>query len=242
MIRQQWTLEQSAPEAGAPPQAHPVAGRSGGPAGAGPLWDEDGDLPLMPTQQQGAGAARRPTELDHQEFQAMVDRWSSPLLSYLRHLCGELQDAEDLLQETFLKAWEQRAALRDPRAVRSWLFTVAGNTWRRQHRAGPRSRSGPLLPLPDDMQAAPQAPPWSDTLLKALAELSADERRIVLLTGRHGYTLPEAAALVGCSAAAGGKRWQRGCRRLAEILGRRPTDTRGDGRHAGAAGGKEGRP
>ncbi|HQZ72678.1 MAG TPA: RNA polymerase sigma factor [Anaerolineae bacterium] len=241
MVRQHGSIEQSPSGAAATAHALRVSRGTPTPAGTEPLWDDDGGRWPVAPPGQGAAAAQRPTGLSDAEVNALVRRWTPALLSYLHHLCGALQDAEDLLQETFLKAWEHGGAMRDPAAARSWLFSVAGNLYRRQLRAGPRLRSGPALPLREDLEAGPEAPPWSDTLLQALAALSADERQILLLTSRHGFTLPEAAALVGCSAAAGGKRWQRGCSHLAANLRQLTSDTSGDDRQAGSAGRKDGR-
>jgi RNA polymerase sigma-70 factor (ECF subfamily) len=60
-------------------------------------------------------------------MQALYDAYSEPLLRYLRSLTfGEMQKAEDLLQETMLQAWRHRHELApDVSALRPWLFTVA---------------------------------------------------------------------------------------------------------------------
>ena len=75
---------------------------------------------------------------------------------------------------------------------------------------------------------------------RALAELSADDRLVILLVSVHGFALPEAAELLGLGEAAATKRWQRARYRLTDGLRRQDDDASGEGRQAGAAGGKDG--
>lgn len=49
---------------------------------------------------------------------------------FARRLTGNQNDAEDLTQATLLRAWQDRARLRDPGAAKSWLFAIAANLWR----------------------------------------------------------------------------------------------------------------
>jgi RNA polymerase sigma factor (sigma-70 family) len=137
------------------------------------------------------------------------------LLHYLFDLTGDRAMAEDLCQDCFAAAWRHRAQLRDPAKGRSWLFAIASNAARAQFR-----RDGVLLRQTTAMANAVRAlPQWempeSDLdLRRALASLAPEDRDVVLLVGYQGYTIPEAAALMGLGAEAAGKRWQRACVRL----------------------------
>lgn len=232
MIRLGWTVLPSVPRAVPPPRADRER------AAAPPLWDEDRPPRPTPAGDAAGPEGAAPPGLSLEAYLAVVDRWHRGLLHYLCRLCGQRQQAEDLLQETFLLAWERRTAFRDPGAVRSWLFTVAGNLHRQQHRRDPRPGARQLVALSADL-VAPDAPPWSDSLQRALAELSADDRQVLLLVAVQGFTLPEAAALLGVGEAAATKRWQRARYRLADALGRQDGDLRGEGRQAGVAGRKD---
>lgn len=66
---------------------------------------------------------------DEQALAALYDRWAGPLLAFLERMCRDRAQAEDLVQEVFLRVW--RAAGRyEPRARYStWLFQVARNAW-----------------------------------------------------------------------------------------------------------------
>lgn len=71
-------------------------------------------------------------------FSALVDRFESRVISYLLRRTGRLEDARDLAQETFLRAWERRATFRPSEPVAPWLFTIASrlatDAWRKRSR------------------------------------------------------------------------------------------------------------
>jgi RNA polymerase sigma-70 factor (ECF subfamily) len=75
-----------------------------------------------------AGAATNAAlVVDHDEF----ERLAEPLVPVLRLHCyrlvGSLEDAEDMVQETFVRAWRNRERLRDEAGARPWLFRIATN-------------------------------------------------------------------------------------------------------------------
>lgn len=141
------------------------------------------------------------------------------LLHYLFDLTGDRAQAEDLCQDCFAAAWRHRAQLRDPAKGRSWLFAIASNVARAQFRRDEVLRRqtaalvGSVRALPDW-----ETPECDLDLRHALATLAPEDRDVVLLVGYQGYTIPEAAALMGLGAEAAGKRWQRACVRLNQAL------------------------
>lgn len=58
------------------------------------------------------------------QFEAMVNAYSKDLYRYGIWLTKDAHVAEDLVQETFLRAWKAMDQLKDPKAVKSWLFTI----------------------------------------------------------------------------------------------------------------------
>jgi RNA polymerase sigma-70 factor (ECF subfamily) len=66
-------------------------------------------------------------------FESLVRAYSAELYRYGYWLCRDRFVAEDLVQETFARAWSARASLRDDRAVRSWLYTILRNEHARLH-------------------------------------------------------------------------------------------------------------
>jgi RNA polymerase sigma-70 factor (ECF subfamily) len=144
-------------------------------------------------------STRRTT--DDAFIRALYDQHAGPLLGYaLRLTAGDRQRAEDVVQETLLRAWRHPEALeRGPDAVRPWLFTVARNIAVDAYRAR-RARppeTGPealeIIAVDDDVDRALEA--WQVT--GALASLSLDHRRVLIETYYRGRSVAEAAAELG---------------------------------------------
>lgn len=77
----------------------------------------------------------------HQQFEALVNALSTPLFRYAYWLCKNRSTAEDLVQETFARAWRSLDSLKDENAAKSWMFTII----RREHaRLYERKRPEPM--------------------------------------------------------------------------------------------------
>lgn len=154
-------------------------------------------------------------------YAALVDAHAAAVLRYLYGVVGSLPAAEDLAQETFLRAWAHRDALRDPERARSWLFSIAANAARRHLRR--RGRFG-WLPIEALRGTAARAievegrDPTAITLERALGALGEADRQLVLLVGLEGFTVGQAAELLGLSPEAAKKRWQRACARVRTMV------------------------
>ena len=65
---------------------------------------------------------------DTSAFDVLYQRFYTPIHLYLAHMLGDDEEGDDLAQETFLKAWQRLAALRDGARFDSWLYRIATNT------------------------------------------------------------------------------------------------------------------
>lgn len=114
-------------------------------------------------------------------------------------------EAEDLTQETFLQAWRHRARLRDPRAARAWLFSIAVNLWRSRLRR--KGRSEQAAELPDEPGPRPANLPEEDLVAQedvrrvreAIDALPARQREVVYLHACEALPLREIAGVLGIS-------------------------------------------
>jgi RNA polymerase sigma-70 factor (ECF subfamily) len=97
------------------------------------------------------------------EFAALTEPFRHELQVHCYRLLGSLQDAEDIVQETMLRAWQKRGALRDHSALRAWLYKIATNTCLDELRRRPK-RSLPALVIPGSRTAALPAPPTGDPI------------------------------------------------------------------------------
>lgn len=118
--------------------------------------------------------ARRAQAGGREAFDALVDRHGPGLLAFLRRLTGRPEEALDLFQETFLRAYRNLPGLREPERFRSWLASIAVNLARKQFAR--RGREGRLA-LEPDMDAV--LPPGA-AAAPALEQLEAGERRAAL--------------------------------------------------------------
>lgn len=155
-----------------------------------------------------------------ESYSALVEPHLDALYGYCRSLTDRAQDAEDLLQEVLVRGLKAHRALRDERAARSWLFTIATNTWRDHHRARGRQVSTVSLDAPRDGRdgddfslfetlAVEDPFPYSDQLHLDFLRLfrSADVQSVfrtmtpvhrlpLILTTVHGFSCKEAAAIL----------------------------------------------
>ena len=80
-------------------------------------------------------------------FNLLVSRWEKRLFNYAFRLTGNREDALDVCQDTFLKAFQQLDRLQDPSRFAGWLFTIARNYCLAHFRtgsAGPRMAKDPI--------------------------------------------------------------------------------------------------
>jgi RNA polymerase sigma-70 factor (ECF subfamily) len=75
-----------------------------------------------------------------------LEDWAPRVYRFALRVTADAHAAEDLTQDTFLRAWPARARLRDERALRVWLFRIAANLWRDRLRRdrSPIARAGLL--------------------------------------------------------------------------------------------------
>jgi RNA polymerase sigma-70 factor (ECF subfamily) len=80
---------------------------------------------------------------DPAEFGRLLEPYRRELLAYCYRFLGSPLDAEDLVQETMLRAWRRRDTFNQPVSFRAWLYKIASNTFLSDRRK--RSREDPLM-------------------------------------------------------------------------------------------------
>jgi RNA polymerase sigma-70 factor (ECF subfamily) len=89
---------------------------------------------------------------DSAVFSSLIEPYRRELHVHCYRLLGSLQDAEDLVQETLLRAWQHFEAFKGYASLRTWLYTIATNACldtlkKRQPRTLPAAASPPMNPL-----------------------------------------------------------------------------------------------
>lgn len=129
-------------------------------------------------------------------------------------------DADDLVQETLIKAWSNREKFEPGTNLRAWLFTILRNTYyttvlrrRREVRDESGEYAGALkTPATQDWSVAMHA------LQVALQKLPAEHREALILVGAAGLSYEEAAEICGCALGTIKSRVNRARARLLKIM------------------------
>ena len=132
-----------------------------------------------------------------------LEEWAPRVYRFALRLCDDPHAAEDLTQETLLRAWRYRTRLREPRAGAVWLLRITANLWRDRLRRG-RCRVDRAVPLQDD---APSRTPGPEQLaskreelrraLDALGELPPRQREVLYLSACEGLSTAEIGEILG---------------------------------------------
>jgi len=159
-----------------------------------------------------------------EEIETAFKRNRPALLRYLYAWTGRVQDAEDLLGDTFVQAWRYRGRIASPDA---WIFTVARRCATRLLIR--RRREGEVDEIEHDGDgakdiAAGAVAPRTDALdatapeMVVLFALRAADREILELHGREGRPMCEVAMILGIDEPAAWQRWQRARKRYFALL------------------------
>ena len=137
---------------------------------------------------------------DRQAFGRLVERYWDRLYRWLYHLTRDRHQAEDLVQETFLKVLAALDSFRPGSNFRAWLFRIGHNNFVNLKRAERRTGH----PLPEDVAGSPvAAPPEAAAdrealrvVAKAVAELPVEFRSALILRADEGLSFREVAAVL----------------------------------------------
>ena len=141
----------------------------------------------------------------------------SELNGWLRRRLGNPAEADDLLQDLFVKALRQGERFCSVRNARAWLFEVARNTLADKLRV-----ARDTVQLPEDLAASPEEVDTVDSLTaclpRVLSELSAEDREAITLCDLQGMAQAEFAIARGLSLSAAKSRVQRARQRLKQRM------------------------
>ena len=142
-----------------------------------------------------AEAVERVRAGDVEAYRVLVERHWRGVLAVLRQRLGNSADVEDLLQETFVRAYERLGQLREPRKFRLWLLRIAtklcADLRRRRREVVPGEESLRMLV---ESQSSRNARPRPDTdVLDAVDALPQKYREVVMLRFLGGMTCKEIA-------------------------------------------------
>jgi RNA polymerase sigma-70 factor, ECF subfamily len=183
-----------------------------------------------------------------EDFTTLTGRFRGELLAHCYRMLGSAEEAEDLVQETYLRAWRSYDGFEGRSSVRTWLYRIATNVCltaieRRGRRPLPSGLGGAaedpqaqlvsapevpwLQPFPDPLLAGGYEDPAAVTVTRtgirlafvaALQHLSARERAVLILRDVLDYPAAEAADLLGTTTTAVNSGLRRARAQLAHAL------------------------
>jgi RNA polymerase sigma-70 factor (TIGR02960 family) len=202
----------------------------------------DGHQPMSNVEQDPVIAAAKAG--DEAAFATLVERHRRELHVHCYRMLGSFDEAEDLVQETFLRAWRSRATFEGGPGFRAWLYRIATNASldairlrsRRVASLGSFAEVPWLQPYPDQLldEVAPSdAEPDAVVVARETIELTflaviqllpPQQRAVLILRDVLDWSAAEAAALLDTTAAAVNSALQRARATLREQLPERPAD------------------
>lgn len=150
---------------------------------------------------------------DHDAFESLVRTHGGRLLSVARRFLGSNEDAEDAVQETFIKAFKAIRTFEERAQLHTWLHRIVVNTALmklRERRRKPQESIDDLLPtFTEDGHQTTESREWSDALLErketasmvrqAIARLPEQHRTVLVLRDIEERDTAETAAILGTS-------------------------------------------
>lgn len=144
---------------------------------------------------------RTRSDSDKRAFKRQLTEVIPHLRAFARGLCGRPDMADDLVQETLLKAWAAQERFEPGTSMRAWTFVILRNAYltdmRRNRFRGEYDESVAerILTAP----AAQEEPMHLSDMHRALLTLPPERREALLLVGAGGFSYEEAADICGCA-------------------------------------------
>jgi RNA polymerase sigma-70 factor (ECF subfamily) len=142
------------------------------------------------------------------------------LRAFAVSLSGNPDRADDLVQETLVKAWSNIGSFIEGTNLPAWLFTILRNIYYSDYRKRRREVADPEGAMAAKLAIAPAQNGHMDLLdfHAALQKLPNDQREALILIGASGLSYEEAAGICGCAVGTMKSRVNRARNRLAELL------------------------
>jgi RNA polymerase sigma-70 factor, ECF subfamily len=143
------------------------------------------------------------------------------LRAFAFSLCGNHDRADDLVQETLLKAWSHVDSFQEGTNLRAWLFTILRNSYFSEMRKRRREVEDVDGKKAESLSIAPAQQGHLDLqdVRKALDMMPPDQREALVLVGGAGMTYEEAAQIARCAVGTMKSRVNRSRAKLASLLG-----------------------
>ncbi len=166
-----------------------------------PSFSKNGRIENAPADSGDAEAIRATLRGERQAFARLVEKYQRPLYAMLRRLVRQHEDADDLLQECFLRAFQHLEEFEVSRPFYPWLYRIALNlalsSMRRRKWQLPMESLDLLSSGEEDPEKSIAASEFHVALERAIAKLPAEQRTILLLRTREDMSYQELSQTLG---------------------------------------------
>lgn len=169
--------------------------------------------------------ATRAGEGDEEAFAILVRRHSLPLLAMAFHTLGNVQDAEDAVQDAFISAWRRLPEFRHASTFSTWMYRITVNRCLNslRRRPAPVPLNSVAEPAASGVRSSParsaEHDALTDALVNALGALEPQQRVCWILRELHGLPYAQIAQVTGTTEQTVRGRLYRARRSLKEALG-----------------------
>lgn len=135
---------------------------------------------------------------DDERLVALYDAHAAPVWRYVVHLTGDRAGADDVVQETLLRAWRTPKILEEPATARAWMLTVARHLVVDESRSARHRREVMVAEIPE-REATDTTDALFDAILieEALAQLSIEHRGVIVRAYYGGRPVADIAEELG---------------------------------------------
>ena len=143
---------------------------------------------------------------DEEAFRVLVERHSRSVFRLAFRMTGSQQDAEDVVQETFVRAYQQLARFESRSHFATWLYRIGFNCAIDQLRSRPKREAAQAPEMLNELAPVSSGPTSEDLVFagqigarvqEALASLSEQERAAFLMRHFHGCSIEEICGALG---------------------------------------------
>lgn len=165
-------------------------------------------MALGPLQADAAVTASRSASSRESAFNHLFEDFADPIFNYILRMVGDRDRADDIAQDTFIKAYRKLDTLTDDASVRSWIYRIATNTAidemrRRRFVSRPQADEGRPLDELRDGSAGPEAQLMSsvldDRIQRALLRLRPNHRQCIVLSDLEDMSAQQIGEVMGMS-------------------------------------------
>ncbi len=152
-------------------------------------------------QPQGTGVAQPHSGAAGLALKDEMLRTIPSLRAFAFSLCGNADRADDLVQETLMKAWINQHSFTQGTSMSAWLFTILRNVFYSEYRKRRREVEDAEGTMASRLVSVPEQNGHMDLqdLRAALQKLPPEQREALILVGGSGFAYEEAAQICGCA-------------------------------------------